>query len=150
MAIYTYGAGAVGFNTFQTWANNVSSGTNITLSDATSDFSPANTAPYSVSEFGPNTVIFYGTVTAGSGGEVGITAPYTAENTTGSHTIKNVLLSSYSVTLSALPTYPNTFHSWRTATGGGGTQLGTSTTLTISTGSSLTIKDTTIYYAYFV
>lgn len=149
MAIYTYGSGTIAFNTFQTWANNVNSSTNITLSDATSDFSPANSAPFSVSEFAPNTVIFYGSLVAGTGGNVSVTAPYTSGTST-SITVKNVLLSSYSVSITAVQTYPYVFHSWRTASGGGGTQLSTSATLTISNASSTTIKNPTTYYAYFV
>jgi hypothetical protein len=149
MAIYTYGSSNIAFNTFQTWANNVNGSTNITLSDATSDFAPANSAPFSVSEFAPNTVIFYGSLSAGTGGQVSVTAPYTS-GTASSITVKNVLLSSYSVSITAVQTYPYVFHSWRTAASGGGTQLSTSATLTISTASSSTIKDTGTYYAYFV
>jgi len=149
MAIYTYGSSNIAFSTFQTWANNVNSSTNITLSDATSDFAPANSAPFSVSEFAPNTVIFYGSLVAGTGGQVSVTAPYTSGTST-SIVVKNVLLSSYSVSITAVQTYPYVFHSWRTAANGGGTQLSTSATLTISNASSTTVKAPTPYYAYFV
>jgi hypothetical protein len=148
MAIYTYGANNIAFSTFDTWANNISGQTNTSLTTTTNNFSPANAAPYQVSEFAPSTVIFYGSIVAGTGGTVSLTSPY-SQGVVASFTVKNFKLNSYTLTLVAVPTYPYVFHSWRTAASGGGTQLGTSATLSISNASSSTLKNPTTYYAYF-
>lgn len=145
MAVYTYGnSGPIAWSTFDTWANNVTSDTNATLPNALSDWYPTQAAPYSAS-FLLGTSIYYGNVQAGIGGVVGMTAPYTVSNTT-SFGIKNLSLNTYSITLTASATYPYTFHSWRTATGGGGTQLTTSSTLTLT---SSTHTAVTTFHAYF-
>lgn len=145
MAVYTYGANNISFDTFRTWSNSVSVQANTSLTTAVNDFHPANAAPYQVSEFAPNTSIFYGAVFAGTGGTVSMTAPYTV-GATSSFTVKNILISTYSITLVAGTAYPYTFHSWRTAAGGGGTQLSTSATLTLT---SASFTSTVNFYAYF-
>lgn len=146
MAVFTYGANNISFETFQTWSNAlITQSTNLGLADALSDFYPANSAPFQVSEIAPNTSIFYASVTAETGGTVAMSAPYTVAATT-SFVAKNLLISTYSVTLVAAANYPYTFHSWRTATGGGGTQLSTSATLTLTDADH---TDVGIFYAYF-
>ena len=145
MAVYTYGSNNISFDTFRTWSNSVSAQANTSLTTAVNDFHPANAAPYQVSEFAPNTSIFYGAVFAGTGGSVSMTAPYTV-GATSSFTVKNVLISTYSITLVASTAYPYTFHSWRTAAGGGGSQLSTSATLTLNSGTHTSVVN---FYAYF-
>ena len=145
MAVFTYGASNISIGTFNTWANNVSAQANTSLSSSLSEFDPANAAPFQVSEIAPNSAIFYGNVIADTGGGVALSAPYTVANTT-SISVKNILIDDYSLTLVATAVYPYTFHSWRDATGGGGTQLSTNATL------SLTETDHTsvvTFYAYF-
>ena len=149
MAIFTYGANNISFGTFNTWANNVSVQANTSLSSSLSDFHPANAAPFQVSEIAPSTVVFYGFVQGAIGGNVSLTSPYTVTSTA-SFYVKNLLLTTYSVTLVALPTYPSVFDSWRTETGGAGTVILTSAKLTITNGSSTTLKDPTEYHAWFV
>ena len=145
MAVYTYGANNISFDTFRTWSNSVSAQANTSLTTAVNDFNPANAAPYQVSEFAPNTSIFYGTVNAGTGGTVSLSAPYTVGATT-SFTVKNLLISSFSVTMVASATYPYTFHSWRTAASGGGSQISTNATLTLTSSDQ---TGTVNFYAYF-
>lgn len=145
MAVYTYGANNISFDTFRTWSNSVSAQANTSLTTSVNDFHPANAAPYQVSEFAPSTSIFYGTVTAGTGGTVSLTAPYT-QGATSTFTVKNLLISTHSITLVAAATYPYTFNSWRTATGGGGSQLSTSATLTLTSGDHTGVVT---FFAYF-
>lgn len=145
MAVYTYGANNISFDTFRTWSNSVSAQANTSLTTAVNDFSPANAAPYQVSEFAPSTSIFYGTVNAGTGGTVSLSAPYT-QAAASSFTVKNFLISTYSLTMVASATYPYTFHSWRTAASGGGTQLSTSATLTLTSSDHTGVVN---FYAYF-
>lgn len=146
MAVYSYGANNISFDTFETWSNGISESLQARrLSVAVQDFFPVNSAPFSVSEFAPNTSIFYGAFTAGTGGTVKLTAPYSV-NATSSFTAKNVLISSYSITAVAETSYPYVFHSWRTANGGGGSQLSTSATLTLSDTDHTSITE---FFAYF-
>lgn len=145
MAVYTYGSNNISFDTFRTWSNSVSAQANTSLTTAVNDAYPANSAPYQVSEFAPNTSIFYGAVFAGTGGTVSMTAPYTVAATS-SFTVKNVLISTYSITLVAGTAYPYTFHSWRTAASGGGSQLSTNATLTLTSGDHTSVVN---FYAYF-
>ena len=145
MAVFTYGANNISFETFQTWSNNITQSTNIELSVALNDFYPANSAPFQVSEIAPSTSIFYGTINADTGGTVELTAPYTVAATQ-TIPVKNLLISTYSITIVAAANYPYTFHSWRTATGGGGTQLSTSATLTLTDTDHTAV---TQFYAYF-
>jgi hypothetical protein len=145
MAVYTYGANNISFGTFNTWANNVAAQANTSLSGSLSDFYPAQAAPFQVSEIGPNTAIFYGNVSADNGGTVSMSSPYTVASTT-SFTISNLLIDTYSITIAAAATYPYAFHSWRDATGGGGTQLSTNATLTLTDTDHTSV---TTFYAYF-
>lgn len=144
MSRHTYGAaGPIDYSTFDTWSNTVSSDSNVTLENALGDFYPIQTAPWQASLL-LDSAIFYGGVVAGTGGTVSLTAPYSVGATT-SITLKNFDTNDYSLTLVASATYPYTFNSWRTASGGGGSQLSTSATYT-PTGGAL---DTATFYAYF-
>lgn len=145
MAVYTYGANNITFSSFETWSNNITTSINIELDSAVGDFNPANSAPFEVSEFAPSTSIFYGNVVAGTGGTVALTAPYTVAATS-SITVKNFLISTYSITMVAAATYPYTFDSWRSAASGGGTSLSTNSTLTLTYTDHTTV---TTFYAYF-
>jgi hypothetical protein len=145
MAVFTYGANNISFDTFRTWSNSVSVQANTSLTTAVNDFHPANTAPYQVSEFAPSTSIFYGGVIAGTGGTVSLTAPYTV-GATSSFTVKNLLISTFSVTMVAAATYPYTFNSWRTDASGGGSQISTSATLTLTSGDHTSVVN---FYAHF-
>ena len=144
MSYHTYGATNIAYSTFDIWANNVSSDTNAQLDTALNDFYPAQSNPHSVSTL-QNTDIFYGSATAGTGGTVELTNPYSVGATSGTIVIKNMDLGENNPTLVAAATYPYTFDSWRTASGGGGSQISTNTTLTITTGTT----QATTYYAYF-
>ena len=42
MAVYSYGANNISFDTFRTWANDISAQANTSLSDALGDFHPTN------------------------------------------------------------------------------------------------------------
>jgi len=144
MSYYSYGAaGPIDFSTFDTWANNVTSATNIELDVALSDYYPAQSAPYQASVL-LGADVFYGSVVAGTGGTVSMSYPYTVSATT-SFTIKNMDLGAYNPSLTATATYPYTFDSWRTAAGGGGTQIATTAGLIINTSTT----QATTYYAYF-
>lgn len=145
MAVFTYGANNISFDTFRTWSNSVSVQANTSLATAVNDFNPANVAPFQVSEFAPSTSIFYGGVLAGTGGTVSLTAPYTV-SATSSFTVKNLLISSFSVTMVAAAAYPYVFNSWRTAPAGGGSQISTSATLTLNSGDQ---TGTVNFYAHF-
>lgn len=143
MAVITYTT-PVSFSSFDTWSNNIASDSNVALSSAMGDMFPNQSAPYSVSTL-TNESIFYGTVTAGTGGTVSMTAPYTVSATT-SFNAKNVIISDYNITIVATATYPYAFNSWRTAAGGGGSSLSTSATLTLTAASHTSV---TTFYAYF-
>lgn len=144
MSYYSYGAsGPINFSTFDIWANNVSSDTNAGIDNALSDWYPAQSAPYQASTL-LGTDCFYGSFVANTGGTISMTSPYTVTSTT-SFTCKNLDLGVYNPTVVASATYPYTFHSWRTGSGGGGTQITTSATLTVTTGTT----QSTTYYAYF-
>jgi len=143
MAVITYTT-PVSFSTFDTWSNNIASDSNVALSSAMGDMSPNQSAPYAVSTL-TNESIFYGTVTAGTGGTVSMTAPYTV-SATSSFTAKNVIISDNNITIVATATYPYAFNSWRTAASGGGTSLSTSATLTLTAASHTSV---TTFYAYF-
>lgn len=146
MAVYSYGSNNAKFSTFPTWSNNIAVGNNnIELSNAVGDMYPANSAPFSVSEFFPNKSIFFGTIVAETGGTVSISSPYTV-GATSSITVKNVIISDYSITIVATANYPYTFHSWRDASGGGGNSLSTSSTLTLT---ETMHTDVETFYAYF-
>jgi len=148
MAVYTYSVTDVDFSTFDIWSNTgFTDDTDITLSTVLSDTYPAATNPTSVSEI-YNRSWFYGNAVSTGNGTVQITYPYTSATSAGTLQIKNVDYSVYAyVRLSAVGTYPYNFSEWRTASGGGGTQISTSANL------DLTVSDYTSqvnFYAYFV
>lgn len=148
MAVYTYTSSDIDFSTFDVWSNvNFTEDTNITLSTVLTDAYPAASAPYGVSEI-YNRSWFYGSVTSTGNGTVQVTYPYTSGTSTGTITIKNVDYSVYAyIRLTAVGTYPYNFSEWRTASGGGGSQISTNANL------DLTVSDYTSqvnFYAYFV
>lgn len=148
MAVYTYTTTNIDFSSFDVWSNaGFSNDTNITLSTVLTDAYPAESTPNSVSEI-YNRSWFYGNVVGTGNGTVQITYPYTSATSTGTLQIKNVDYGTYSyVRLTAAGTYPFNFSEWRTASGGGGTQISTSANL------DLTVSDYTSqlnFYAYFV
>ena len=148
MAVYTYTTTNIDFSTFDVWSNaGFSNDSNITLSTVLTDAYPAESAPNSVSEI-YNRSWFYGNAASTGNGTVQITYPYTSTTSTGTIAIKNVDYGTYAyVRLTAVGTYPYNFSEWRTASGGGGTQISTSANL------DLTVSDYTsqvTFYAYFV
>jgi len=146
MARFTYGANNVEYQTFNSWSNALDSNntTNISASVAFSEFIPDQSGSYAAS-FLQNSSVFYGSLEAGTGGTVSITAPYSA-GPASSITIKNVNITNTSITIEASTSYPWVFDSWRTATGGGGSQISTNATLTINDDAA---ADHAEYYAYF-
>lgn len=143
MAVYSYSSNNISFATFITWSNNESSLSNVDLDSAMGDMHPDQNP---VAGNLRSITIFYGNVIAGANGTVGISSPYSLSAQT-TIVVKNVILSSYSITLTAAGTYPYVFDSWRTASGGGGSVISSSSTLTITTTSNQTHAN---YYAYFV
>ncbi len=147
MAVYTYTSADINFSSFDVWSNaGFTDNTDITLSTVLTDSYPAASNPSNVSEI-YNRSWFYGNAIAVSNGTVQITYPYTSAASTGTLQIKNVDYSVYSyVRLTAAGTYPYNFSEWRTASGGGGSQISTSANL------DLTVTDQTSqqnFYAYF-
>jgi len=147
MAVKTYSTSDINFGSFDEWSNaNFTDDTNITLSTVLTDAYPAHSASYGVGEI-YNRSWFYGDVHSTGNGTVAVTTPYSSGTSTGTITIKNVDYSVYSsVVLSAVGTYPYNFSEWRTASGGGGTQLSTSATLTLTVSDHTSVTD---FYAYF-
>lgn len=146
MAVHTYGTTNISFSSFDTWSNNVSSDSNVTMGDALGDAVPANSNPTSASEIYNNNW-FYGTLQVSTGGYVDISATgYTVADSQGA-TLKNVNLDESNLTLTADETaaYPRTFVRWR-AGGASGTEISTNTVLTLT---SATQTSTTIFYAQF-
>ena len=101
MAVYTYGASNVTFSSFETWSNSITSSTNIDLATAVNDMYPANAAPFQVSEFSPNTSIFYGQFIPEDGGSISMTAPYTVAASSVAFIAKNIIISTYAITVVA-------------------------------------------------
>ena len=147
MAVFTYITTNIEFSSFDTWSNQIASDSNVTLSTVLNDAYPAPASPYAVSEL-YNRSWFYGSIVAGANGAVKVTYPYDSGTaSTGTITVKNVDYSVYSyLTFTAVPTYPATMNSWRTAANGGGSAITTSTTLSLYVGDYTT---TTTFYAYF-
>ena len=149
MAVYTYTTTNIDFSSFDVWSNaGFTDDTNINLNSVLSDAYPeAGITDVSVSDI-YNRSWFYGNVVGTGNGTVQITYPYTSTTSTGTIAIKNVDYSVYSyIRLAAVGTYPFNFSEWRTASGGGGTQISTSANL------DLTVSDYTSqvnFYAYFV
>lgn len=144
MAVKVYTT-PVNFGSFDEWSNNIASDSNVALSSAMGDMYPAQSSPYSVSTLA-NETIFYGTVTAGTGGTVSMTAPYTV-SATSSFSVKNVIISDNNITIVATASYPYAFNSWRTAASGGGSSISTSATLTLTAASAAAANLN--FYAYF-
>ena len=147
MAVQTYTTTNINFSTFDVWSNQgFTDDTNITLSTVLSDAHPASSAPYGVGEI-YNRSWFYGNAVSTGNGTVQVTNPYTSATSTGTLAIKNVDYSVHTtITLTAAGTYPFNFSEWRTASGGGGSQISTSANL------NLTVSDYTSqvnFYAYF-
>lgn len=146
MAVYTYTTSNIAFSSFDTWSNSIASDSNVSLATVLNDAYPAATADYKVSEL-YNRSWFYGNIVAGSNGQVSVTYPYASDASTGTIAVKNVDYSVYNyITFTAIPTYPATMNSWRTAANGGGSSITTSTTLTIYVGDYTT---QTNFYAHF-
>ena len=147
MAVHTYGTTNISFSSFDTWANNISSDSNVTMNDALADASPANSNPTSASEIYNNNW-FYGELQVSSGGFVDVAAgDYSLSDVNSTTTLKNVNLDLNSITLTADETaaYPKTFVRWR-AGGASGTEIQTGTALTLN---ASTQTSTTIFYAEF-
>lgn len=126
MAVHTYSANNISFSTFDTWSNQFTSDSNISLNTVMDNLEPADAAPHQVSELRNNNFL-YGAVIAGTGGSFEITSGYSSGAGLTSHTLLNVNFNSIaSVTITATATYPYTFHSFRTDPNGGGTALSTS------------------------
>lgn len=139
MAVISY-SGNVNFGSFDTWSNNISSDSNVSLSSAMGDMYPVQSAPYNVSTLN-NEKIFYGTFSCGTGGTISLTAPYSVGATT-SFTAKNVIISDHNITVVATASYPYAFSQWR----GDGTVISTSATLTLTDTSHTSV---TAFYAEF-
>lgn len=147
MAVKTYGTTNISFSSFDEWANNISSDSNVTMNNALADASPANSNPTSASEIYNNNW-FHGEVQVSTGGFVDVSAgSYTLSDVSTTTTLKNVNLDLNSITLTADETaaYPRTFVRWR-AGGSGGTEIQTGTTLTLGPSDQ---TSTTVFYAEF-
>lgn len=147
MAVQTYSTTNISFSSFDTWSNQFSSDSNISLNTLMDNLEPADSAPHQVSELRSNSFL-YGTVSCATGGTVAVTSGYTQGATT-SFTLRNVNFGSIaSITLTATATYPYYFAQWR----GDGTII--STTGTGTTTGTLTLTDSTYtgvsaFYAEF-
>lgn len=147
MAVYTYGTTNISFSTFDIWSNGVASDSNVTMNDALSDASPANSNPTSASEIYNNNW-FYGQVQVSTGGYVDVAAgSYTLNDISTTTTLKNVNLDLNNLVLTADEgaAYPRTFVRWR-AGGSGGSEIQTAEVLTLT---SATQTGTTVFYAEF-
>jgi len=148
MAVQTYGTTNISFSSFDTWANNISSDSNVTMNDALADASPSNSNPTAASEIRDNNW-FYGSIQVSSGGYVDVAGPgsYALADQTGTVALKNCNLDEGNLTLTADETaaYPKTFVRWR-AGGSGGSQIQTGTTLTLNAAAQ---TSTTVFYAEF-
>ena len=146
MAVHTYGTTNIAFSSFDTWSNNVSSDSNVTMNDALGDAVPSNSNPTSASEIYNNNW-FYGALQVSTGGFVDISATGYAVSDSQGATMKNVNLDESNLTLTADETaaYPRTFVRWR-AGGSGGSQISTNTALTLTAADQ---TSTTVFYAEF-
>lgn len=148
MPVYAYGSTNISFSSTDTWANEISGLSNISVSGSASSWADdMYTLP------GPNNIsigtelrnqsIFYGTVSGGSNGSWRVGGPYTTSYSTSAITIKNVNLTVHtSIRLQANPTYPYVFQQWR----GDGSVISTSSTIDITTSAFNTIST---FYAEF-
>ena len=136
----------ISFGSFDTWSNQFSSDANISLQTVLQNLTPADTAPYSISTYRTDSIL-YGTVYSETGGSVALTGTYTATVAAGAnHTFQNAVVSDTALVLTATATYPYSFNSWRTAAGGGGTSLSTSTSITLNASN---FTSNTVFYAYY-
>lgn len=152
MAVQTYTANNISFSSFDTWSNQFSSDSNVSLNTLMDNLEPADTPPHQVSELRNNSFL-YGTVTGETGGTFQITAGYSTSAGLTSHTLHNVNFNSVaSITITATAAYPYTFHSFRTASGGGGSALSTtgqgttSGTYTIDSSEAANFTDIYVYF----
>lgn len=146
MAVALIPTSNVSFGDFDTWSNQFSSDADISLETAFSNLTPADTAPYAISSYTGDSIL-YGTLEVETGGSVALTGTYTATVAAGnSHTFNNAVVSDTALVLTATATYPYTFDSWRTASGGGGTELSTNSSITLNASNFTT---TSTFYAYF-
>jgi len=151
MPVFAYGSNNINFSSTDTWANEISGLSNISVSGSASSWADDMfTLP------GPNNIslgtelrnqsIFYGTLSGGSNGSWRVSYPYTTSYSTSTITIKNVNLTTHTkISLQANPTYPYQFSSW-TIGGPSGQQISTSATIDITTTSNNTIS---AFYANF-
>ena len=149
MAGHTYGTTSISFSSFDTWSNNISSDSNVTMNNALADASPSNSNPTSASEIYNNNW-FYGQLQVSTNGKVDVSGPgsYSLSNvSSGTTTLKNCNLDEGNLVLTADETaaYPRTFTRWR-AGGSGGSEIQTAEVLTLS---SATQTSTTVFYAEF-
>ena len=147
MAVHTYGTTNLSFSSFDTWSNNVSSDSNVTMNDALGDAVPANSNPTAASEIYNNNW-FYGQLQVSSGGYVDVSATgYSLADQEGTITLKNVNLDESNLTLTADETaaYPRTFVRWRRENSSGA-EISTNTTLTLTSGDE---TSTSVFYAEF-
>ena len=146
MAVVTYGTTNIAFSSFDTWANNISSDSNVTMNNALADAAPANSNPTQASEI-YNTSWFYGQVQVSTGGFVDISGAYTVADVNTTTTLKNVDLGLSNLVLTAdeAAAYPRTFVRWR-AGGSGGSEIQTGVTLTLTSANQ---TSTTVFYAEF-
>jgi len=147
MAVQNYGTTNISFSSFDTWANDVSSDSNVTMNNALNDASPANSNPTAASEI-YNRDWFYGTVQVSTGGYVDVSAgSYSLSDVNSTTELKNVDLSLNNITLTADETaaYPRTFVRWRRG-GSSGAQISTNTVLTLTNSNE---TSTTVFYAEF-
>jgi len=147
MAVQNYGTTNISFSSFDTWANDVSSDSNVTMNNALNDASPANSNPTAASEI-YNRDWFYGSVQVSTGGFVDVSAgSYSLSDVNTTTELKNVDLSLNNITLTADETaaYPRTFVRWRRG-GSSGAQISTNTVLTLTNSNE---TSTTVFYAEF-
>lgn len=148
MPVFTYGTTNINFSSTDTWANEISGLSNISVSGSASSWADdMYTLP------GPNNIslgtelrsqaIIYGTVSGGSNGSWRVSYPYTTSYSTSAITIKNVNLTTHTyVRLQANPTYPYVFQDWK----GDGTTISTNATIDINT---TTFNTVSTFYATF-
>jgi hypothetical protein len=148
MAVKTYGTTNISFSSFDEWANNVSSDSNVTMNNALADATPSNSNPTSASEIYNNNW-FHGQVQISTGGYVDVSGPgsYSLADVSTTTTLKNANLDEGNLVLTADETaaYPRTFVRWRRDSSSGA-EIQTGTVLTLT---SATETSTTVFYAEF-
>jgi hypothetical protein len=148
MAVYSVPTATISFSAMKTWSPSYSSNSSISLKTLMENMYPDYAAPYSISSL-RGQAIRYGYIQADAGGVAKVSYPYLGGSTSGTSplAITPINYGSYGyVNLYALPTYPATFHSWRTAASGGGSSISTSQTLTLD---AAAYSSQTTFYAHF-